>query len=121
MSQTDKESDFELRLRERLRNNAPALDANTHSRLNQARQAALTELHKPAWSSLIRPGSWMTVGGAIAAGVMVALMLRLGGVSTDMPVYAPAEDLEIILSEGDLELYEDLEFYAWVEMQPEVG
>lgn len=121
MSQTDSKPDFESRLRKRMRDHAPALDARTRSRLNQARQAALTELHKPAWSPLTRPGRWMTAGGAVAAGVMVALMLRQGGMSPGVPLYAPADDIEIILSEGELELYEDLEFYAWVEMQPEVG
>ena len=121
MSQTDNKPDFEARLRERMRSHAPALDAGTRSRLNQARQAALAQLHKPAWSPLVRPGSWLTAGGALAACVMVALLLRQGTVSPDIPTYAPVEDFEIILSEGDLELYEDLEFYAWVELQAELG
>ncbi|NNF51584.1 MAG: hypothetical protein HKN59_04015 [Gammaproteobacteria bacterium] len=121
MPQTDNKPDFESRLREKLRGDMPALDARTRSRLNQARQAAVAELNKPGWSSLLRPGSWLTAGGAVAAAVTVALLLRQGGLSPDLPVYAPVEDIEIILSEGDFELYEELEFYAWVELQPEVG
>lgn len=120
MSQTDSKQDFEARLREKLRS-APALDASTRSRLNQARQAAVDNLREPGGSVLLRPGSWLTAGGAVAAAVTVALVLRQGGLSPDVPLYAPVEDIEIILSEGDLELYEDLEFYAWVELQPEVG
>ena len=121
MSQTDSKPDFESRLRERLRGDSAALDARTRSRLNQARQAAVAELNKPGGSPFLRPGGWMTAGGAVAAAVTVALLLRQGGLSPDIPGYAPAEDIEIILSEGDLELYEELEFYAWVELQPEVG
>lgn len=120
MSQTRDKEDFEARLQRRMRNDMPGLDGRTRSRLNQARQTALAELDKPAWRAIGRP-AWMTAGGAVAAGVLVALMLRVGGLSPDLPAYAPAEDIEIILSEGDLELFEDLEFYAWVESQPEVG
>lgn len=121
MSQTENNEEFALRLKKRLQNDAPALDAATRSRLNQARQAALRELDRPAWSSLAGRGSWMTAGGAVAAGVMVALLLRQGGVAPELPAYAPAEDIEIILSEGDLELYDELEFYTWVAMQSEAS
>ncbi len=121
MSQTEQQKDFEARLRKRMESGGTALDARTLSKLNQARQAALAGLEKPGWSLMARPGSWMTAGGTVAAGVMVALLLRQGGLSPEMPGYAPAEDIEIILSEGDFELYEDLDFYAWVEIQPEVG
>ncbi len=120
MQQTDKQVEFETRLRARMAEGR-ALDGPTLSRLKQARQAALRELADRKNPFFTAPGGWLTAGGALAAGVMVALLLRQGGVGPDIPGYAPAEDIEIILSEGDLELYEELEFYAWVAMQPEVG
>lgn len=118
MSQTDKHKDFETRVRERLSGGAEALDGATRSKLNQARQAALAELERPAWLALPR---WLPVGGALAAAVTVALLMRQGPLPGEIPGQAPAEDIEILLSGEDLELYEDLEFYAWIEMQPEVG
>lgn len=120
MQQTDKELEFEQRLRARMTQGG-ALDGATLSRLNQARQAALKELERRKNPFFTAPGGWLTAGGALAAGLMVAVLLRQGGLGPEIPGYAPAEDIEIILSEGDLELYEELEFYAWVAMQPEVG
>lgn len=120
MSQTDQEQAFAERLRKRLANE-PTLDGRTRSRLNQARQAALAELDRPGRAFMTAPGGWLTAGGALAAGVVVALMLRQGGISPTAPRFMPVDDLEIILSEGELELYDDLEFYAWIDMQPEVG
>lgn len=120
MSTTDRDQKFVGRLRRRLME-GEALDARTRSRLNQARQEALAELDRPGRAFMTAPGGWLTAGGAVAAGVVVALLLRQGGLGPVAPGYLPADDMEIILSEGELELYDDLEFYAWVDMQPEVG
>ena len=120
MSMTDQDQEFVERLRQRLAE-GDALDGQTRSRLNQARQKALAEMHRPGRAFMTAPGGWLTAGGAVAAGVVVALMLRSGGLGPAAPGYLPADDREILLSEGELELYEDLEFYAWVDLQPEVG
>ncbi len=118
MSQTDKYEDFERRLRRRMSTGSAGLDGATLSKLNQARQAALAELERPGWLAL--PG-WLPAGGAVAAAMMVALLVRQGLVPAEVPDRAAAEDIEILLSGEELDLYEDLEFYAWLEMQPEVG
>ncbi len=118
MSQTKDYKAFEERLSRGMSAGAGELDGALRSRLNQARQTALAELDKPAW---LAPPGWLPVGGAVAAAVMVALLMRQGAVQTELPGRAPAEDIEILLSGEDLELFEDLEFYAWLEMQPELG
>lgn len=118
MSQTDKNKSFEARVRDRLSGGAAELDAGTRARLRQARQAALTGLDRPRWSAI---PVWVPAGGAIAVAVLATLLIRQGVVPSEIPGRAPAEDIEILLSGEDLELYEDLEFYAWLEMQPEVG
>jgi hypothetical protein len=86
------------------------LDAATLSRLNQARQRALAQ----------RPGAarmWLFGGSALTACAMllaVTLVWRGDSASSVDPVF----DQEL-LAEADLELMEDLEFYAWLDQLPD--
>ena len=93
-------------------------DGATRSRLNQARQRALAQRPggRRLWDS-----RWLPVGAVAAAGA-VALVLIIGrlpdagpGLTTEV-----ASDLEILLEVDDLELIEELEFYAWLDEQPEL-
>jgi len=89
------------------------LDAATLSRLNQGRHEALAELErtKPVgqWAR------WMPATGVAAAAVVAVVMWQ--GTPTEGPLPAPdsATDFEILLSEDNLEMLEDLEFYSWIE------
>lgn len=87
------------------------LDAATLSRLNRARQAALDELAQPnrRWQQ------WMPASG-LAAVVLLAVFAFRGPADLD-PVNTPATDLEILLSEENIEMLEDLEFYSWLATQ----
>ena len=105
-------------VRRELDEHADALDAATRSRLNRARQVAL-EAARPRWSWSARPvrGLWLPAGAAAALALAVALhpsMLERGGKE---PVVATGvvEDLELIQQPESLELYEDQEFYAWLD------
>lgn len=94
------------------------LDAATASRLNRARQQALDvglrQRHKRGW--------WLPFALATAVAVVLALglTLRLPDSAPQAPALAApaaADDLELLAGGEDLEMIEDLEFYAWLEQQ----
>jgi hypothetical protein len=92
------------------------LDAATLSRLNQARHAAIAQPR-----SALRPWAF----GAGLAGVAVALFgVAVGLHRFDAPgpaasVPLQAGDIDVVTSDDDtLDLYENLDFYAWLETQP---
>lgn len=89
------------------------LDAATLSKLNQGRHAALESAGN---SRSTRPFvHWMPVTGIAAAALIAVVVMR--GPNGEIPV-APgstATDFEILLSEDNLEMLEDLEFYFWID------
>ena len=87
-----------------------ALDAETLSKLNRGRHAALAELH----TGRARWMRWAPAAG-VAAAVVVAVMLAVPQTTVDTTL--PATDMDILLGEDSIEMLEDLEFYAWLDMQ----
>lgn len=128
MSGDDKE--FERRSREALQTGVEGLDARIRSRLTQARFAAVEEARKSragfAWRT------WVPAG-ALAAAALLAIVLWNARPAEDSPTAplsasarlsepSPMDDLEILAAADGLELLEeDLEFYVWVESEPEAG
>ena len=106
-------------IRQQLDTRARDLDAATLSRLNQARQAAL---------QAARPGkarSWLwptALAGAFSLALAIAIWPRLMPQATLPPAgAASADDFSMLAGEEQLELYEELDFYAWLEAQPPPG
>ncbi|MEO8445835.1 MAG: hypothetical protein ABI567_12580 [Gammaproteobacteria bacterium] len=106
---------------ELLRRSADDLDAATASRLNRARQAALAGMARPA-----RLRSWLlpTLPVAVVAAAVVAALVV--GLWPGLPVPPPvmvtptvatesAADAELLLAPDNLEMLEDLDFYAWLD------
>ncbi len=92
------------------------LDANTRSRLNRGRQAALRQLAsgKPVWVQ------WAPAAGVAAAAVF-AVVLWTGNQPVDeLTPDAAASDFEILLTEDSFEMLEDLEFYSWIDLDEEI-
>jgi hypothetical protein len=111
-------SDFERRTKRVFDASAAALDAATRSRLTQARYRALeeqTSVRNRGWRSALLPA------GAVAATALVAwLAVWQSPPARDAVQGTPLTDLEILLGEEDLEMLdEELEFYGWLEEQPE--
>jgi hypothetical protein len=107
---------FEERTKRVFDESVAALDAATRSRLTQARYRALEE-RKPArrrgwqWSPLA------PVGTLAAAALVVWLTIGQPPVVDDTGLLS---DLEVLLAEEDLEMLdEELDFYGWLEEQPE--
>jgi len=106
-----------VRARSALEQSAQELDAATCSRLNRARQAALAaapRARRPlamAW-----PAALATVS---VLAVAVMLVRQPEPVVPVLPV--ASEDFDVIAAQDSLELYENLEFYAWLDAQPADG
>jgi len=118
MSDENEIGDFERRTKRVFDDSVAGLDAATRSRLTQARHRALEEAasrRDRGWRSALVPA------GTIAATALVAWLVVLQSPPTSDAV--PAEsltDLELLLGEEDLEMLdEELEFYGWLEEQPE--
>lgn len=106
------------RVRAQLDQGVEQLNVYTVQRLAQARAAALNGTRRQR-----RPRSWMlpAVGVAAAAVLVVAVTLQVMP-RTDAPVADIATlDLELLTSQDDLELYQDMEFYVWLDDEHESG
>jgi uncharacterized protein DUF3619 len=99
------------------------LDSATRSRLAQARRAALEHADeresRRGWTWSLAPA------GAVAASVLaVAFLLWQNGPRPELGLQPTAfQDMEILLGEDGVEiemLDEEIEFYAWLEEQPEL-
>lgn len=112
---------FEQRAKRVFDDSVASLDAATRSRLTQARFRALEEQtvaqRARGWRrSLIPVG---TVAATALVAWLVVTQSRPPLPSEDVQA-AALGDLEILLGEEDLEMLdEELEFYGWLEEQPE--
>lgn len=105
------EREFAARAGQRMRDGADRLDAATQSRLNRARQSALNEIDR-------RTGRlrWAPVGAMTAAAVLLAVFwLQPAPETPVVPLMTDeAADFELLLDEGELEMYDELEFFVWL-------
>jgi len=95
------------------------LDAASRSRLNQARQRALDQ------GLRTRARRWRMPAFALASACAVMLVIGLG-LRMSAPVAEPEAllsapmsepEYEMLVAGEDLELIENLEFYAWLDQQ----
>ena len=123
MKEPGKNEEFVSKARELFDDSVERLDAATLSQLNQGRHRALAE------REAVRPlGQWLRWAPAagIAAAAVVAVMIMNGPISTVKDEPITASDFEMLLEDDSLELFEDLEFYSWLqsadlEMNGDVG
>ncbi|MCB1634921.1 MAG: hypothetical protein KDI51_10060 [Xanthomonadales bacterium] len=112
MTQPDRSLDTD-RSRQLLDDSLNDFDAATLSRLNQARQRALSQLdtrRRWAW--------WQPLTGvALAAALVIALLPRQPQTLPATSVSVGEFDLALLSESEDLELLENLEFYAWLEQE----
>jgi hypothetical protein len=113
---------FEQRAAALLRESAATLDGQTRSRLNRARQAALDELpaaRRPAiWYG------WALAGVAAVAALTAVLLNNRPPAPAPVPIAevpAAALDLDLLMAGEELEMLEDLEFFAWLEVEDFAG
>jgi len=120
---TDKEpmSEFERSAKDAFDASVRELDAATRQRLVQARERAL----EGAGATKLGLGwSWsLAPGGALAAAALVAVLLVAHRERPELgPQQFGTSDFEILLGQEDLAMLDDdIEFYSWLEDQPELA
>jgi hypothetical protein len=115
-------TDFERNARLVLEESVTRIDARTRSRLNQARQAALTAAagrrRSRWWSSFT-----LMPAGAVAAALLVSFVLWHRQPGIEAPVLdaraSPVEDMDLLADGEGLDLMEgwDGSFYEWAAAQ----
>jgi hypothetical protein len=102
-------------IRQQLDDSARDLDATTLSRLNRARQAALQAARRPT----PRPWLWPALF-ATAASLALAVVVwpRVLPPTAPPTAVAAPEDFPMLAGEEQLDLYQELDFYAWLDAQP---
>lgn len=87
-----------------------SLDGQTLSRLNAIRHAALEPRGRKTRPLLL------PFGGLVTACVLVlaVTLLNPGRVPDGVEGEAPLQDIDLLVSDEDLDLYEDYEFYQWL-------
>lgn len=112
MTEQRKHEDLTGRARELFDDSVERLDAATLSKLNRGRHRALTELEnaKPR-------GVWLrwAPATAVAAAAVVTVMFMNGPQQAVVVAPVTASDFEMLLEADSLEMFEDLEFYSWLE------
>lgn len=118
MNISDTDEKLTRRARELFLASAARLDAGTLARLKEARLKAVEAAESaPAWG-------WRAPAGAVAllAVAVVGSALWWNGLTS--PAAAPEpfttagnEDLPIVLTSDNLDMYADLDFYQWLESQ----
>ncbi len=118
MSEEKDMSAFERQTKRVFDESVAGLDAATRSRLTRARYRALEELRRSRSRAL---SFTLVPAGTLAAAALLAWFTLWQQPATEVGLQtASLGDLEILLAEEDLEmLAEDLEFYGWLEEQPE--
>ena len=113
-SQRDDE-EFTQRVGQQLRNSADELDAATLSRLNRARQVALETMDHSV-ANTKRGFQWLPVGTtALLAVIAIAWWQgRVPEQTVEMIIADEAIEIELLIDEGDLAMYAELEFFAWL-------
>ena len=87
------------------------LDEQTRRALKVSRYDALSYLHKPRWN-------WLPATGfAAAVGVVVLVFGLVRFQPVDNDIVQQVDDISLLSSGDDLELYENLEFYQWLQLE----
>jgi len=105
---------LETRIKSTLNASVENLDATTRSRLASARAHALEAQPRSR-------NYWIPLGGAVTASIIVSALMLFNptqpqDVGEDNLVLLELdESLELLTSEEEIELYQDLEFYRWLD------
>ena len=101
---------FAAKSRELFDTSVDGLDAATLSRLNRSRQRALARAYRPGRAWL----RWMPATSvAVAVAVGIVMLNGPAGSRVDAPL--TTVDFEMLLEDDGLEMFEDLEFYSWLD------
>ena len=109
------EEKFVNEIKRQLDRQAESLDGQTLSRLRQARAAAQAE--SGGWQLRWQPVALFASAAVLAVVVWIAMPIN----NSSEPRMAALDDMELLASNDDLEFYEEIDFYQWLEVQDEQG
>ncbi len=112
MSPVERDRELVAHVTGALNRDLERLDPAMRARLAAARDLALEQANARSG----RPLAWTLTALASSAVVVLAIVLSRDGLER-LPV-AGLEDLELLSSLDGLDLYEDLDFYEWLETEP---
>ncbi len=128
MSKNSRDIDAQLieGIRHRLDEEVDSLDSATLLRLAQARRLALAAGPRPRWRRTIRlstgpAGDWLVPAGALASILATAVALTLMVAEPGNGSARELDDVELLTAGEELELYENLEFYLWLQDREQTG
>ena len=102
-------------------------DSTTRSRLAQARRLAMAAAQprgpwwRRTWLASRPAGDWLLPAGAFASVVATAFALTLMVAEPGNDLAREVDDLELLSSGEELELFENLEFYQWLPDREQTG
>jgi len=110
MAIKNKASNLELNVKQVIDNSLASMDAETQSKLNQARQAALSHGVKNSAPIMSR------LSGFIAASAVALLLVAVVPKLQQAPQNSIGTNQleQFVMLEEDFDLYNDLEFYEWL-------
>jgi hypothetical protein len=115
-----REREIAERARQLFAASVAGLDGQTRSRLTQARTRAVEAAGRRRFDWWFAPARLVPLGAAAAAVLAVALFWQIP-TSTLAPVESTVlNDFDILLEGEELDLFEELEFYAWLLEQPDL-
>ncbi|MFV2055626.1 MAG: DUF3619 family protein [Thiohalomonadales bacterium] len=133
MNKESQQQRLEIFARTALDRSIQDLDSDTLDRLRLARNKAVLTSHAISREKKSRNNNaisrsigktldiftvgngWLPVGGFAATATVVALSLSLWMVEPSLPSVDSFEDLAVLSANEDLELFDELEFYQWLE------
>lgn len=108
------EDELNSNIKQSLDDSLDSLDANTLSNIRQIRANAIDKVNSNNHAIWSGNKKGFLIGGVATACVMLLAVVLLLNSPTSMQSI-PVEDIELISSSGSFELYEELEFYEWLE------
>ncbi len=120
MMDDEREQAFLDDARSLLQDSAGRLDESTLADLSAARARAVTRGTSP----LRRGWVWAGAAVAVAAAVVMTFSLWLpGGTRGDVPLSGleNMEDVDLLSGAEEIQFYQDLEFYRWLDNEKDAG
>ena len=111
----ERDSELEMRSKELFDESVERLDGRTRSRLTQARNAALDEIRagRRGWRGFRVPAAALAT--VAVAAVLLVTWTGLNSPSAPGASGLPLDDFDIVADSDNLEMLQDVEFYAWLE------
>ena len=119
---------LEQRARELFNNQVDSINARTRSQLNRARQAALAAASGESRQRIAGPRWLLPVGSAAALALIAVSSVQLMRgehateavpAATSLAATGTVDDVEILTSSDELDMLQNVDFYAWLDTQPD--